>query len=81
MSARHYRFTVLGSVLVWFLIGLHFPLMHQIAHHGSLPSTLVMGVVALLLAAGTAGVWRLLSAPGAASTRSRTPDREDGDRD
>lgn len=61
---RMYRLTVLGCVLAWFLIGLHWPAVHQLTHHGRSPSLTVMGVLLLLALAGLAGLWRLLRGSG-----------------
>jgi hypothetical protein len=63
MSSRHYRLTVIGCALAWFLLGAHLPVLHQVTHHGRSPSwTAVLAVVAVMLAA-LAGVVVLLRAP------------------
>ena len=61
---RSYRLTVLGCVLAWFMIGLHWPAVHQMTHHGRSLSLTVLGVLVLLALAGLAGLWRLLREPG-----------------
>ncbi len=61
---RMYRLTVLGCVLAWFMIGLHWPAVHQMTHHGQPPSLTVLSAVMLLAVAGLAGLWRLLRSPG-----------------
>lgn len=55
--------TVLGCVLAWFLIGLHWPAVHQMTHHGQALSLAVMGALSVLVVAGLAGLWRLLRGP------------------
>jgi hypothetical protein len=68
MTDRSYRLTVLASALVWFLLGLHAPIWHQLMHHNRMPDTTVLVVVALLAIAGIVAVLALLRAP--ASGRS-----------
>ena len=60
MSERAYRSTVLASALVWFLLGLHAPVMHQITHHHRMPDTTILLVVAVLAVAGVVSVLALL---------------------
>jgi hypothetical protein len=60
MSERAYRSTVLASALVWFLLGLHSPMLHQITHHHRMPDTTVLVVIAVLAIAGVATVLALL---------------------
>jgi len=60
MSERAYRSTVVASALVWFLLGLHAPVMHQLTHHHRMPDTTVLVVVALLAVAGVVSVVALL---------------------
>jgi hypothetical protein len=73
MTARAYQLTVLGSVLAWFLLGLHAPALHQMTHHGrDLPVT-ALGATLILAACAVAGVWRLLRAP-----RRAAPDAASG---
>jgi hypothetical protein len=63
VSERSYRSTVLASALVWFLLGLHAPIVHQVTHHHRMPDTTALVVVALLAIAGVATVLALLRAP------------------
>jgi len=60
MSERAYRSTVVASALVWFLLGLHAPVVHQLTHHHRMPDTTVLVVVALLAVAGVVSVVALL---------------------
>lgn len=60
---RSYRLTVLGCVLAWFLVGLHWPAVHQMTHHGGSPSPTVLGALSVLVVAGLAGLWQLLRGP------------------
>lgn len=62
MLAR-YRLTVVACVLSWFLVGLHFPLLHEITHHGQTPHWSVLTIVGLLAVVAVAGLWALLRAP------------------
>ena len=54
MSTNQYRLTVLFSAFIWFLLGAHAPIVHQISGHGRWPSTgvtlAVIGVLLLALA-------------------------------
>jgi hypothetical protein len=60
MTERSYRSTVLASALVWFLLGLHAPVVHQLTHHHRMPDTTVLVVIAVLAAAGVASLLALL---------------------
>jgi hypothetical protein len=61
MSTNQYRLTVLFSAFVWFLLGLHAPIVHQVREHGRWPSTgvtlAVVGVLLLALAS-VVRLWR-----------------------
>ena len=63
MSERAYRSTVLASALVWFLLGLHAPMGHQITHHHRMPDTTVLVVIAVLAVLGVVSVLALLRTP------------------
>ena len=68
MSERAYRSTVLASALVWFLLGLHAPVLHQFTHHDRMPDTTVLVVVAVLGIAGIVCLFALLrGGPGGAA--------------
>jgi hypothetical protein len=69
MSMRRYKLTVVGSVLAWFLVGLHVPALHAMTHDGHTPSPLVLGLTSLLAVAAIAGLWSLLRAPVARRAR------------
>ena len=60
MSERSYQSTVLASALVWFLLGLHAPMLHQITHHNRMPDTTVLIIMAVLAIAGVVSVLALL---------------------
>jgi len=60
MTERTYRSMVLASALVWFLLGLHAPLVHQLTHHNRMPDTTALVVVAVLAIAGIASLFALL---------------------
>jgi CHASE2 domain-containing sensor protein len=60
MSERSYRSTVLASALVWFLLGLHARLLHQLTHHNRMPDTTALIVVAALAVAGVVSLLALL---------------------
>ena len=60
MTERSYRWTVLASAVVWFLLGLHAPMLHQITHHNRMPDTTVLIVMAVLAVAGVVSVLALL---------------------
>ena len=60
MTERAYRSTVLVSTLVWFLLGLHAPMVHQITHHHRMPDTTVLIVMVVLAVAGVVSVIALL---------------------
>jgi len=61
MAERSYQATVLASALVWFLLGLHAPMMvHPFTHHARMPDTTVVVVVALLGIAGVVCLFALL---------------------
>ena len=63
MRAGYYRLTVIGCALAWFMVGLHFPMLHEITDHGASVSWPVMVIVAFLIVAAVAGLWALLRAP------------------
>ena len=73
MSERAYRSTVLASALVWFLLGLHAPVVHQITYHHRMPDTTVLIVVAVLAVAGVFCVVALLRAPRAGGAGGAAP--------
>lgn len=60
MPTRFYRLTVIGSALAWFLVGLHWPIVHEMTRHGRTPDTMVLVVVAMLVVLGLATLWVLL---------------------
>ena len=54
MTTTQYRSTVIFSAFIWFLLGLHAPIVHEVREHGRWPSTgvtlAVLGVMLLALA-------------------------------
>ena len=61
MSERFYRPTVLVSALVWFLLGLHAPMLqHQITHRHTTPDTTFLFIMAVLVIAGVVSVLALI---------------------
>ena len=70
MPTRHYRLTVIGCALSWFLVGLHLPALHAMTHAGRAPQWNVLAIVSLLAAAAVAGLWVLLRAPTPATKPS-----------
>ena len=73
MSERAYRSTVLASALVWFLLGLHAPVVHQITYHHRMPDTTVLVVVAVLAVLGIVCLVALLRAPRGGGAGGGTP--------
>ena len=63
MLTRHYRLTVIGCALAWFLVGLHLPTLHEMTHHGQAPNWTVLTAVSFLTVVAIAGLWALLRAP------------------
>jgi len=61
MSERAYRSTVVATALVWFLLGLHSPMLeHQITDHHRLHDATFLVIMAVLSVAGVATVVALL---------------------
>lgn len=67
MSTQSYRLTVVACALLWFLVGLHAPIVHEIVSHGRSPDRTVLAIIVLLVIAAGAALWRLLRV-----TRPRT---------
>jgi hypothetical protein len=63
MRTHYYRLTVIGCALAWFLVGAHLPIVHEITHHGRMPSWTVLVAVAGLTLAALAAVVVLLRVP------------------
>ena len=65
MRSWPYRLTVFGNALVWLLVGLHLPTVHELMDHGWAAPPSVRVVTALLALLGAALLWALLrTAPG-----------------
>jgi hypothetical protein len=64
MRTRNYRLTVVGCVLSWFLLGLHFPVVHEITAHGRAPHWSVLVIVACIAVAAVGSLWALLRGAG-----------------
>lgn len=73
MSTRAYRLALVGSVLAWFLLGLHAPILHQITAHHRAPHASVLAAVAVLAAAAVAGLLALLRDPRGAGASDVSP--------
>lgn len=65
MSTSQYRLTVVICAAVWFLIGLHSPMVHEIVDHGRAPHWPIIAILVVLVVLGCATLWRLLRRPGA----------------
>lgn len=63
MSTPSYRLVVVGSMLSWFLLGMHAPVLHELTEHGRVPRASVLVAVSLLAAGALAGMWFLLRPP------------------
>ena len=63
MRVRTYRFTVIGSILSSFLVGLHVPALHNMIEHGATPRGEVVAATLALAASTVAGAWTLLRTP------------------
>ena len=63
MRPRSYRLTVLGSALIWLLVGLHLPTVHEVFDHGWRPPTSVLAMTIVLALAGVGTLWALLRRP------------------
>lgn len=63
MTVRFYRSILVGSSLAWFLVGLHVPMLHEMAFHGHTPPHWGVAIAtAFLVLAGAAGLIALLRA-------------------
>lgn len=63
MSTRYYRLTVVACAVLWLMVGLHLPVLHQIIDHGRVPSPAVLTALTLNAVLAVAGLWILLRAP------------------
>lgn len=63
MRVRHYKAVVLGSTLFWFLLGLHWPIVHEMTSHGHAPHWSVMGAVVVIGILALVTLWTALRAP------------------
>lgn len=60
MSRTTYRITVVLCALSWFLVGMHFPVVHAFTHEGAPRPWLVLGLTGVFLVMGSYGLWLLL---------------------
>lgn len=60
MSTQSYRLTVVACALLWLLVGMHAPIVHEITHHGRVPGPAVIVVVGLILVAAIGALLVLL---------------------
>ena len=65
MSTGSYRLTVVGCALLWLLVGLHVPLLHQVLDHGRMPGPMTLAAVVGVVAGAVGVLWALLRAPSA----------------
>ena len=63
MRPWSYRLTVLGNAVVWLLVGLHLPTLHELTDHGWAAPAFVRAVTAVLALAGAGLLWALLRTP------------------
>jgi hypothetical protein len=58
MSTSSFRLTTVVCSLSWLLVGMHTPIVHQITHHGRVPSVplLIAAVLVLAVAMATLGM-------------------------
>lgn len=63
MRARTYQLTVLGNALVWLLVGLHLPTLHELTDHGWAAPLSVRAVTTVLALADAGLLWALLRTP------------------
>jgi hypothetical protein len=65
MTERSYRWTVLASAVVWFMLGLHAPMIvHPLTHHDRTPDTTVVVIEAMLGLAAIVCLFALLRGGG-----------------
>ena len=60
MSRSSYRLTVIGCMLSWLFVGLHFPVFHHIMGHGQAPRWSVLSLTLLFIVLGIGTLWMLL---------------------
>ena len=70
MRPWSYRLIVIGSAVAWFMVGLHFPIFHEITAHGGQVRRPLMLIVTFLIVAAIAGLWALLRAPARWTNRT-----------
>lgn len=63
MSTRSYRLTLVFCAVAWFMLGLHYPILHAWTSHGHAPSTPVLIVTSLLAVAAILALAVLFRAP------------------
>ena len=73
MKIQVYRLTLLGSVLSWFLLGLHAPAVHQMTHHGRVLPVSVIAAMFVLGTLGLAALWLLLRVRPSGERSSEIP--------
>jgi uncharacterized membrane protein YuzA (DUF378 family) len=61
MPMRYYRLTIVVCALAWLMIGMHMPVLHQITHHGRMPSMSLIVLLAAFCVIGIAALVRLLT--------------------
>ena len=63
--ARFYRTTVVGCAIVWLLLGMHLPSMHEVLEHGWRPQGALLIATLALVVLSVAGLTALLRMPRA----------------
>jgi hypothetical protein len=60
MSTSSFRLTAVVCAMSWLLVGMHAPVVHQITHHGRVPSAMVLIAAVLVLAIAVVTLGMLL---------------------
>jgi hypothetical protein len=60
MPIRYYRLSLLVCAAAWLLLGMHLPVLHQITHHGRMPSAMVLVFMAAFALLAVTLLWRLM---------------------
>jgi hypothetical protein len=63
MATPYYRLTVVACAVLWLMVGLPLPALHQIIGHGHPLSAKVIVILTLNVALAVAGLWVLLRVP------------------
>ena len=69
MSVQFHRLAAVVCAAMWFLLGMHAPLVHTVMHHGRTPGWSVLAMVALVGVVAVAALVVLLGDRGAGTAR------------